>query len=148
MEDALFGKDIVSTLGEIPRKFIRELHRLTTYVKTLQSKEIFSKEDMKPYIQQVTLKALNEWAQANPGDLQKISKYLKEVCEIRMKSDNEKVKMSDKYTASVISGMPAKYKKPNSKGPFEVWIVEGDSCASAMENNRDKSCQAVFPIRG
>lgn len=115
---------------------------------TGQSKEIFSKEDMKPYIQQVTLKALNEWAQANPGDLQKISKYLKEVCEIRMKSDNEKVKMSDKYTASVISGMPAKYKKPNSKGPFEVWIVEGDSCASAMENNRDKSCQAVFPIRG
>ena len=27
--------DIVSTLGEIPRKFIRELHRLTTYVKTI-----------------------------------------------------------------------------------------------------------------
>ena len=115
---------------------------------TGQSKEIFSKEDMKPYIYNVTLKALGEWAKNNPNELQKISKYLKEVCEIRMKSDNEKVKMSDKYTTSVVTGMPAKYKKPNGKGPFELWIVEGDSCASAMENNRDKSCQAIFPIRG
>ena len=115
---------------------------------TGQSKEIFSKEDMKPYIYNVTLRALNEWAKNNPNELQKISKYLKEVCEIRMKSDNEKVKMSDKYTASVVTGMPAKYKKPNGKGPFEVLIVEGDSCASAAENNRDKSCQAIYPVRG
>lgn len=115
---------------------------------TGQSKEIFSKEDMKPYIYQVTLNALDNWAKNNPGDLQKVSKYLKEVCEIRVKSDNEKIKMSDKYTASVISGMPAKYMKPNSKGPFEFWIVEGDSCASAMANNRDKAHQSVFPIKG
>lgn len=115
---------------------------------TGQSKEIFSKEDMKPYIYQATLRALNNWAQTNPGDLQKISKYLKEVCEIRTKSDKEKIKMSDKYTASVVSGMPAKYKKPNSKGEFEVVITEGDSGASGMENNRDKSCQGIFPIRG
>lgn len=113
-----------------------------------QSKEFFSKEDMKPFAYNVTLKALENWAQNNPNELQKICKYLKEVCEIRMKSDNEKIKMSDKYTASVVSGMPAKYKKPNGKGPFEFWIVEGDSCSSAMENNRDKSCQSVFPIKG
>ena len=113
-----------------------------------QSKQFFSKEDMKGFIYDVTLKALENWAQSNPNELQKICKYLKEVCEIRMKSDNEKIKMSDKYTASVVSGMPAKYKKPNGKGPFELWIVEGDSCASAMENNRDKASQAIFPIRG
>ena len=140
--------DIVSTLGEIPRKFIRELHSLTSYVKILQSKEIFSQVDMKPFIYAETLKALEQWASTNPADLQKISKYLKEVCEIRSKSDNEKVKMSDKYTDSVVTGMPAKYKKPNGKGPFELWIVEGDSCASAMENNRDKQTQAIFPIKG
>ena len=113
-----------------------------------QSKEFFSKEDMKPFAYNVTLKALENWAQSNPNELQKICKYLKEVCEIRMKSDNEKIKMSDKYTASVISGMPAKYKKHNGKGPFEFWIVEGDSCIGAIENNRDKSCQSAFPIKG
>ena len=92
---------------------------------TGQSKEIFSQVDMKPFIYAETLKALDQWASTNPADLQKISKYLKEVCEIRSKSDNEKVKMSDKYTDSVVTGMPAKYKKPNGKGPFELFIVEG-----------------------
>ena len=34
--------DIVSTLGEIPRKFIRELYRLTTYMKILTDSTIIS----------------------------------------------------------------------------------------------------------
>ena len=115
---------------------------------TGQSKEIFSKEDMKPFIASATMKALEQWAANNPGDLQRISKYLKEVCEIRVKSDNEKIKMSDKYTSSVVSGLPAKYKKPHSNKNFEVWIAEGDSAVSGMENNRDKATQGCFPIRG
>ena len=32
--------DIVSTYGEKPQKFVRELHRLTTYVKTLDTLNI------------------------------------------------------------------------------------------------------------
>ena len=147
-QNIVFDKDIVSTSREILEKFIRELHRLTTYVKIPQSKEIFSKEDMKPYIMEATLKALDKWAINNPADLQKISKYLKEVCEIRTKSDGEKIKMSDKYTSSVVSGLPAKYKKPNSNKPFELWIAEGDSACSGMENNRDKATQGIMPIRG
>ena len=117
-------------------------------MKVSQSKQIFSKEDMKPFIADVTMKALDEWAAANPADLQKISKYLKEVAEIRSKTDNEKIKMSDKYTSSVVSGYPTKYKKPNSTKNFEIWITEGDSATSCMENNRDKSCQGLMPIRG
>ena len=113
-----------------------------------QSKEMFSKEDMKPYIMNATLKALDAWAANNPADLQKISKYFKEVCEIRSKSDNEKIKMSDKYTSSAVTGYPAKYKKPNSSKNFELWITEGDSATGCMENNRDKNTQGLMPIRG
>ena len=115
---------------------------------TGQSKEVFSKEDMKPYIMNATLKALDNWATNNPTDLQKISKYLKEVCEIRSKSDNEKIKMSDKYTSSAVTGYPAKYKKPNCNRNFELWITEGDSATSCMENNRNKDIQGLMPIRG
>ena len=103
---------------------------------------------MKPFSYQVTLNALDEWAKLNPADLQKICKYLKDVCEIRLKSDNEKVKMSDKYTTSAVSGYPDKYKKPNGNKHIEVWIVEGDSAASSLENNRDKSTQGIMAIRG
>lgn len=104
---------------------------------------------MKPFAYQMTLKALDEWAQANPNDLQKVCKYLKDVCEIRSKVDNSKIKLSDKYTASVLpGGLPSKYKKPNGKKDIEVWIVEGDSAASSLENNRDKEHQGIMPIRG
>ena len=57
--------------------------------------------------------------------------------------------MSDKYTASVLpGGLPSKYKKPNGKKDIEVWIVEGDSAASSLENNRDKYTQGkrICPI--
>ena len=103
---------------------------------------------MKPFAYEQTLKALEEWASTNPSDLQKVCKYLKEVCEIRSKQDNEKVKMTDKYNSSAASGYPAKYKKPNGKKNIELIICEGDSAASGMENNRDKSKQGILPIRG
>lgn len=115
---------------------------------TGQSKEVFSKEDIAPFIADATIEALENWAAMNPADLQKVSKYLKDVCEIRMKSDKEKIKMSDKYTASSVTGYPAKYKKPNSNKNFELWLTEGDSACSCMENNRDKETQGLFPVRG
>ena len=103
---------------------------------------------MKPFAYEQTLKALEEWSSTNPSDLQKVCKYLKEVCEIRSKQDNEKVKMSDKYNTSVVTGYPAKYKKPNGKKNLELIICEGDSAAAGMENNRDKQIQGIFPVRG
>jgi hypothetical protein len=42
-----------------------------------------------------------------------------------LKQDGQKIKMADKFIASAVSGLPAKYKKPNGKGPFELIITEG-----------------------
>lgn len=115
-----------------------------------QAKDVFSEESMYEYTKNVTLSALDEWSSMNPTDLQKIAKYLKDICEIRLKSEGQKIKMADKYTSSVISGMPAKYKKPNNttKGTFEVFFTEGDSAASGIENNRDKMSQGIYPLKG
>ena len=96
---------------------------------------------MKPYIFSATLNALDEWSKSNPTELQKICKYLKDVCEIRTKQDGEKVKMSDKYVTSAVSGLPAKYEKPFDDKDFEVIIVEGDSAKGGAVNNRDKTHQ-------
>lgn len=109
---------------------------------TGQSKEVFSVEEAKDFVQEQTLAALDNWASMNPNDLQKVCKYFKEVCEIRMKSEGEKIKMSNKYATSALpGGLPSKYKKPNGKKNIEVWITEGDSAASSLENNRDKQTQ-------
>lgn len=115
---------------------------------TGQSKEIFSKEDMKPYILKATLQALDNWTRANPADMQKACRYLKEVCVARTKLDGERVKMSDKYSSSVVSGLPRKYIKPNGNKNIEVIITEGDSAAGGCRNNRDKQHQGIMPIKG
>lgn len=115
---------------------------------TGQSKETFSNEEMKPYMRDIMVNALNAWSKTNPNDLQKICKYLKEVCEIRYKSDNEKVKITDKYTTSVVTGLPEKYERPLGKKNIEVIITEGDSAKGGLVNNRDKQTQGIMPIRG
>ena len=115
---------------------------------TGQSKEVYSAVDMKPFSESCTRQGIDEWSKSHPTELQKLGKYIKEICEIRSKIDNEKIRLSDKYTASAITGLPAKYLKPNEKGPFELFIVEGDSAMGGIQNNRDKAHQAVFPIRG
>lgn len=113
---------------------------------TGQAKETFSKEDMKPYVYENTIKALDEWAAKNPADLQKICKYLKEVCTIRTKSDDQKVKMSTKYESSAITGLPVNFKQPNKLKGSEIIITEGKS--AAPENSRDKNTQGIIGIRG
>jgi len=88
---------------------------------TGQSKEIFSEKDFEKYAYDITYKAISDWSKQNPTSLEKLAKYFKEVCEIRSKIDNEKIKLSANYQGSAITGLPPKYKKPNGKLK-ELWI--------------------------
>ena len=115
---------------------------------TGQSKQIFSKDDMKPFAYESTLEALGEWSKANPNDLQKLCKFYKQMCEARMATEGEKIKMSDKFKSSVITGLPDVYVKPFDDKDFEVYIVEGKSALGGAVNNRDKIHQGLFPLRG
>lgn len=113
-----------------------------------QAKEILGNAEMHPYVKNVTMKYLEQWSKTNPSDLQKLCKYFKEVAEIRMKSDKEKVKLSSTYEPSVISGLPKKYTKPTGKEHLELIIMEGDSAAGSGKNGRCSKRQGIFPIRG
>ena len=111
-----------------------------------QAKEIFANEDMAPFVRDEIIKGLDEWAKQNPSDLQKLCKYFKEVAQLRMNADKEKVKLNNKYSKSM-SGLPAKFVAPSSKEHMELWICEGDSAAGTMRNHRAPN-QGYFPIRG
>ena len=116
---------------------------------TGQSKNILDTPEMVPFMKNATKNFLENWANTNPSDLSKLAKYFKDVCTIRSKQDDQRIKITSNYKASVISGLPSKLKAPNKWGSnTEIFIVEGDSAASGIENNRDKSFQGVFPIRG
>ena len=115
---------------------------------TGQAKEIISNEDMTGYCKEVVMKGLDEWSKANPQDLQKISKFFKDIAELRMKNEGARAKIVTKYHSNVLSGLPAKYKKPTGKKDIELIIVEGDSAMGSVMEGRDSSRQGIFPIRG
>lgn len=113
-----------------------------------QAKTRYTEQDMAPFATETAFAGIDEWVKKNPSELNRLCNYFKDVCIMRSSLDKEKIKMQDKYSASVVTGYPAKYKKPNGKGPFSVFIVEGDSAAASLENNRDKATMGVFPVRG
>ena len=116
-----------------------------------QSKEKLSNEDMKPFIKSLVMDELDSWAKSNPTDLNKICKYLKDVAEMRTKTDKEKINMTKKYSASALNGLPSNFVAPHGdwkKLPFEFAIAEGESAGGAMRNSIDHSFQGYLPIRG
>lgn len=115
-----------------------------------QAKEILgndTEEDIK-FIKDGMLEGLDAWSKNNPKDFAKICKYLKDVAELRLKQDKEKVNLNKKYNSNALTGLPSKYVAPNGKKNLELWIVEGDSAAGTIKNHRDTQTQGYFPIRG
>ena len=117
---------------------------------TGQAKEIFSNVEYKPFAKAVVMAALDEWAKSKPQDLLKSCKFIKDIANIRIKTDSEKIKVTAKYETSASSGLPSKYVKPSSKDPkiTELFIVEGDSALGTARNARNEKTQGIFPIRG
>lgn len=113
-----------------------------------QFKGLLSNEDMKVYVKDLTAKSLDAWSKTNPNDLQKICKYIKDIAEIRSKSDDSKIKLSSSYESSSLTGKPKKYVQPSGNKNLELVIVEGDSALGSTKNSRDHRCQGLFPIRG
>ena len=113
-----------------------------------QFKGLLSNEDISKYIKELTMKSLDEWSKTSPNDLQKVCKCIKEIAEIRMKSDDSKIKLSNNYEASALTGKPKKYVPASGNKNLELIIVEGDSALGSAKNSRDVTRQSLFPIRG
>ncbi len=111
-----------------------------------QAKEVLNNEDMAVFVKTLVIEGLEGWTKQNPNDLQRLCKYFKDLAEIRMKSDSEKVKIQKNYVARS-NGNPAKFVESLST-KTELLIVEGDSALGSARNSVNKDCQAIFPIRG
>ena len=110
-----------------------------------QFKGILSNEDIYKFIKELTMKYMEEWSKKFPNDLQKVCKFIKEVAEIRSKSDDSKIKLSNNYETSGLTGKPKKYVPPSGNKNLELVIVEGDSALGSTKNSRDSKVQGIYP---
>lgn len=113
-----------------------------------QHKDEIDNADLGVFISDLITKTLDNWAKTNSQDLQKLCKYFQKIAEIRMKSEGEKIKLSNNYTTSKMTGKPKKYEPPSGKKNLELVIVEGDSAKGPAVRGRDSDKQGIFPIRG
>lgn len=113
-----------------------------------QSKERLNNPEVVPFVSSLVKESLDNWVKTNPKELQKLCKYLKDVAEVRTKSEAGRVKLSTKYSSSTLSGLPKKYIKPAGNKNLELIICEGDSAAGSAKNGRCPQRQGVYPIRG
>lgn len=112
-----------------------------------QAKEILSNEDIKPFIKSLVDQGLDEWSRTNANDLQRLCKYFKDVGNLRLKTNNEKIQLQ-KSAVSVFTGLPSKYQKPSGKHNLELILVEGDSAMASCREACDPTRQGLMPLRG
>lgn len=112
-----------------------------------QAKEILSNADLAPFIKDMVNVGLDDWMKKNPDDVQRSCKFFKDVANLRLKANKEKITML-KTQVSVLTGLPSEYAKPTGKKGLELILVEGNSAASACKTARDTSRQGIFPLRG
>lgn len=113
-----------------------------------QAKERLTNAEMRPFVKNTVIDLLDKWSKENPNDFNKVCKYLKEVAELRMQADKERINITKKYNASALTGLPANYVAPTGTKDLELWIVEGLSAGGTMKNCRINARQGYFPIRG
>ena len=113
-----------------------------------QSKEKLVNQEMEPFMIDTITQLLDEWTKNNPKDLSKLCKYFKDVAEMRTSVDAKRVKLSDKYNKSKLTGLPSKFVAPTGHKGTEFFITEGDSAAGLIKNHRINATQGYFPIRG
>lgn len=114
-----------------------------------QAKDILDNKDMYYFCKDLVNNTMDNWLKTNQNEVKKLCSFFKDAAEVRLNSEKEKVKLSTKYSTSKLTGMPAKFIKPeNNKGYRELIIVEGDSALGSLRNSRNNKVQGLFPIRG
>lgn len=91
-----------------------------------QAKEQLNVPEMESFCKEVVMKGLDEWSKANPGDLAKLAKFFKEITELRVKNENGRAKITQKFQKNSTNDLPSKYVRPLQNKGIELIIVEGD----------------------
>ena len=114
-----------------------------------QTKEVLSSSEARTMVQRLTSQELKNWFETHPNDAKAIvdKALLARAAREKAKKAKETVRKQDVKKRAVLPGTLADASSKN-RSICEVFIVEGKSAAGSTKEARNRTTQAVLPVRG
>jgi DNA gyrase subunit B len=114
-----------------------------------QTKTKLGNTDIKGFVQQTTNRALDEWFEEHGPQAKAIAVKCIQAARARMAARNAR-ELTRRKSLLESSSLPGKLADCSSRDPrqAELFIVEGNSAGGSAKEARNRTFQAILPIRG